>query len=87
MATLPDWADFAWWRSSIGEGDISGKGLVEKEAMERKHSEEEVDLYDRLLSENDHDLYQWVSGQTETPAPYVDMIARIAARADGVVKI
>ncbi|MEJ6478537.1 MAG: succinate dehydrogenase assembly factor 2 [Octadecabacter sp.] len=47
---------------------------------------EEVDLYDRLLSENDHDLYQWVSGQTQTPAPYVDMIARIAARAYGVVK-
>ena len=46
MATLPDWADFAWWRSSIGESDISGKGLVEKEAMERKHSEEEADLYD-----------------------------------------
>ena len=29
-----------------GEGDISGKGLVEKEAIERKHSEEEADLYD-----------------------------------------
>ena len=27
-------------------GYISGKGLVEKEAMERKHSEEEADLYD-----------------------------------------
>ena len=46
MATLPDWADFAWWRSSIGEGDISGKGLVKKEAMERKHFDEEADLYD-----------------------------------------
>ena len=46
MASLPDWADFAWWRSSIGEGDISRKGLVEKEAMERKLSEEEADLYD-----------------------------------------
>ena len=46
----------------------------------------EVDLYDRLLSENDHDLYQWVSGQVQTPAPYGPLIARIAARANGIVK-
>ena len=46
MATLPDWPDFAWWRSSIGEDDISGKGLVEKEAMERTHSEDGADLDD-----------------------------------------
>ena len=35
----------------------------------------ELDLYDRLLSENDHDLYQWVSGQAAPPAVYSGMIA------------
>ena len=39
----------------------------------------ELDLYDALLSENDHDLYQWVSGQAETPPRYGALIARIAA--------
>lgn len=39
----------------------------------------ELDLYDALLSENDHDLYQWVSGQAETPARYGALIASIAA--------
>ena len=43
MATIPDWADFTQqWR----EGHISGKGLVEKEAMKRTHSEGEADFYD-----------------------------------------
>jgi len=38
----------------------------------------EVDLYDALLSENDHDLYRWVSGQAPAPARYVDLVTRIA---------
>lgn len=38
----------------------------------------ELDLYDALLSENDHDLYQWVSGQTATPERYGSLIADIA---------
>ena len=39
----------------------------------------ELDLYDALLSENDHDLYQWVSRQSEVPARYGALIGRIAA--------
>lgn len=38
-----------------------------------------LDLYERLLEENDHDLYQWVSGQVAAPAHYGDLIHRIAA--------
>ncbi|MYM56504.1 succinate dehydrogenase assembly factor 2 [Thalassovita mangrovi] len=40
-------------------------------------SEAELDAYDRLLSENDQDLYQWVSGQAEAPAHVADQIADI----------
>ncbi len=36
-------------------------------------------LYDALLNENDHDLYQWVTGQTAADAPYIAMIADIQA--------
>lgn len=46
----------------------------------------ELALYDRLLSENDHDLYQWVSGQSSEPAPYAPLMAKIRAGAIGVTK-
>lgn len=34
-------------------------------------------LYDAMLSENDHDLYQWITRQVETPDPYAALIADI----------
>lgn len=37
-----------------------------------------LDSYERLLGENDQDLYKWVSGAVETPALHVPMIERIA---------
>jgi len=37
-----------------------------------------LDLYDALLSENDHDLYQWVTGQNAPPPQYAALIDRIA---------
>jgi len=40
----------------------------------------ELDDYDTLLSENDHDIYQWVTGQVAPPEPYRPLIARIVAR-------
>lgn len=39
----------------------------------------ELDLYDGLLSENDQDLLQWVTGQVLAPPMYTDLIAQIAA--------
>ncbi len=39
---------------------------------------ETLDLFDGLLSENDQDLYQWVTGQVAAPEPYVGLIERIA---------
>ena len=37
-----------------------------------------LDLYEALLHENDQDLYQWVTGQVETPDPYGALISDIA---------
>lgn len=36
-----------------------------------------LDLYDRLLAENDQDLLPWVLGQTPAPAPLAALIAEI----------
>ncbi|MEM8553628.1 MAG: succinate dehydrogenase assembly factor 2 [Pseudomonadota bacterium] len=41
-------------------------------------SDADIQLYDALLAENDHDLYQWVSGQQPTPARYLQLITHIA---------
>ena len=38
-----------------------------------------LDRYDALLSENDQDLYQWVSGQKAPPDDLHDMISDISA--------
>ena len=43
--------------------------------------EASLDTYDALLSENDQDLYQWVTGQTAPPAalaPLIEDIARLS---------
>lgn len=45
-------------------------------------SDGDLDLYDALLEENDHDLYQWVSGQVAAPVQYRAMIDDIAALPD-----
>lgn len=41
----------------------------------------QLDLYDALLSENDQDLYQWVTGQAPAPERFAALIADIAEHA------
>lgn len=45
-----------------------------------------LDLYDTLLTENDHDLYGWVSGQAPTPPEYLDLISLIAAHQSRIAR-
>jgi len=40
-------------------------------------------LYDRLLGENDHDLYAWIIGTLPMPAPYAPLLTEIAGFALG----
>ncbi|PTX55419.1 antitoxin CptB [Litoreibacter ponti] len=39
-------------------------------------SDEELALYDEMLSESDHDMYQWASGQAEAPARFAPLIQK-----------
>ncbi|MCM2561377.1 succinate dehydrogenase assembly factor 2 [Lutimaribacter sp. EGI FJ00015] len=39
--------------------------------------EAELDVYESLLSENDQDLYQWVSGQAAPPGRFSALIGDI----------
>lgn len=43
---------------------------------------DDLDLYDELLSENDQDLYQWVSGQTPPPERFAALIDVIRVDAE-----
>ena len=47
-------------------------------------SEDHLDLYEALLAENDHDLYQWVSGQGQAPARYAPIWDTLKAEAEGI---
>lgn len=38
-----------------------------------------LDRYDALLNENDHDLYQWVTGQSDAPEDFSGLIGDIRA--------
>lgn len=42
-------------------------------------SDEDLSLYDEMLSENDHDLYQWASGQSAAPEKFAGLIAKAVA--------
>ena len=46
----------------------------------------QLEVYDRLLSENDHDLYQWVSLQVDEPDEYRELMDMIRAGAVGITK-
>ncbi|WP_108815216.1 succinate dehydrogenase assembly factor 2 [Loktanella sp. Alg231-35] len=49
-------------------------------------SDDGLQLFDRLLAENDHDIYGWVGGQFPVPEVYLDLITQIAAGAQGVTR-
>ena len=49
-------------------------------------SDADLNLYENLLSENDHDIYAWVLGTQQTPPEYTDIMAQVTAMAEGIVK-
>ena len=63
-------------RRGIKEMDI----LLMRFAAERLEAMEAdaLDAYEALLSENDQDLYQWVSGQRPAPEEHSRLVAEIA---------
>jgi antitoxin CptB len=56
------------------------------EAALASMTDDELALYDALLSENDHDLYLWIAGQQETPPPYAALVSRIGKMASGLTR-
>lgn len=63
-------------RRGIREMDLILSGYSDARLAEL--DPEKLALYDALLSENDQDLYRWVSGRAPAPDHYADLIADIA---------
>lgn len=49
-------------------------------------SDADLDLYEFLLAESDHDLYGWVTGQFPVPKQYTKMMADVTAGAHGLTR-
>jgi antitoxin CptB len=69
------------WRRGTKEMDLILGSFCDAELA--RLPEAELAPYEELLSENDHDLYQWVTGQAPAPDRFQALIARIAAHARG----
>ena len=63
-------------RRGIKEMDLILGGFA-KDGLDRL-SAADLDLYEALLTENDHDLYAWVNGQIPPPDTYAALIKTIA---------
>ncbi len=67
------------WRRGIKEMDLILGGYAD--AGLARLSSQQLDLYDEMLAENDHDLYAWVSGQQPSPERFAALLDDIARHA------
>lgn len=65
------------WRRGIREMDLILGAF--SDARLDGFSEQDLDRYEALLSENDQDLYRWVSGQSRPPPRHAALISAIRA--------
>ena len=71
-------------RRGIKEMDLILLAFSERHLAQLDRTQ--LDQYDAVLSENDHDLYQWVSGQSDEPEHYAELMDMIRAGAVGLTK-
>ena len=64
-------------RRGIKEMDLILQHFSETQMPDLEDAE--LALYDQMLSENDHDLYAWITQAAETQEPYVALIDKIRA--------
>ncbi len=63
------------WRRGVREADLL-LGPFADEAL-ADLDDGLLDAYERLLEENDWDIYYWVAGAIEAPAEHAPLIARL----------
>lgn len=63
------------WRRGIKEMDLILGKFADEDLKDMEDGE--LALYGQFLSENDHDLYSWCSGQAAPPPVYSNLIEKI----------
>ncbi|MGB3553344.1 MAG: succinate dehydrogenase assembly factor 2 [Jannaschia sp.] len=67
------------WRRGIKEMDLILGGYADTELAGL--DDRALEVFEAVLGENDHDLFEWVTGQREPPVRYAALIATLARRA------
>lgn len=65
------------WRRGIKEMDLILGGFADTRLQTLEGGE--LDVYESILSENDHDLYEWITGRRSIPPEYEELLLRIRA--------
>lgn len=68
-------------RRGIKEMDLILAAFADREMAGM--TEGELDEFEELMEQNDQDLYQWVSGQSDAPEAHAALVARIRAGLQG----
>jgi antitoxin CptB len=63
------------WRRGTKEMDLVLGAYADEEM--RNLSEADLNAHEVIMAENDHDLYQWISGQSEVPSEIAPAISRV----------
>jgi antitoxin CptB len=67
------------WRRGMKEMDLILGSFCDSEAASM--TDAELDELEELMSENDQELYQWISGQALPPAHFGALVSRIGRHA------
>ncbi len=68
----------------IREMDLILRDFAERELAAL--GPEDLDLYEAMLAESDHDLLAWITGTAQPPARFASLVARILAGAVGIAR-
>ncbi len=71
-------------RRGIKEMDLILSGFAD--AHLHSLTDAELATYEDMLEESDHDLYQWVCGISAPSPRFADLMARVTAGAEGIVR-
>jgi len=72
------------WRRGIKEMDLILGGFADDELDGL--DDDALALFEAVLGENDHDLFSWVTGQTEAPERFAPLMEELSRRAAGAAK-
>ena len=77
---------FRAWRRGFREADLILGAFAD--ARGPSMSEPELDRFERLLEQSDHEIYAWILGRAPTPPEFEDeLMARLRTFASGTLAL